>query len=152
MRESIWRILMTCLLLVAMPLQGVAAATMLACGPNHDSLYGSIAQVAATGKQAQHPHSDGHSHKHEISAASAENASTGEAAQAQTVSGVPSAYTDANFKCNACGPCCLAAALTTDVVIRVVPLASSADFPDPTCNYLSPALGGLDRPPRNILA
>lgn len=152
MRESVWRILMTCLLLVAVPLQGVAAAAMLACGPNHDSLYGSIAQVVATGKQAQHPHSGDHSHKHEISAASAENASTGETAQAQTVSGVPSPHTDAHFKCNACGPCCLGAALTTDVVIRVVPLASSADFPDPTCHYLSPALGGLDRPPRHILA
>jgi hypothetical protein len=144
--------LLTYLLLVAMPMQGFAAATMLACGPNHDSLHGSVAQVVATGKQAQHPHSGGHSHKHEISAASAENASTGEAAQAQTVSGVPSAHTDADFKCDACGPCCLAAALTTDVVIRVVPVSSSADFPDPTCNYLSPALGVLDRPPRHVLA
>lgn len=143
---------MTCLLLVAVPLQGVAAATMFVCGPDHDSLYGSVALVVAANKQAQHLHSGDHWHKHGISATSAGNASTDKATQAQTVSGVPSPHTGAQFKCNACGPCCLGAALTTDVVIRVAPLASLADFPDLTCNYLSPALGVLDRPPRYILA
>jgi len=133
-------------------MQGFAAANMLVCGASHDSLYGSVARIAGTNKQSQHLHSEGRSHKHGISAASTDGASTGEAAQAQAVSGVPLPHADAHFKCDACGPCCLGAALTTEVAIRLAPLASSADFPDLTSNYLSPALGVLDRPPRHILA
>lgn len=152
MRGSVWRFLLTCLLLVAMPLQGFAAATMLVCGANHENLYGSATRVAATPKQAQHLHGAHQTDHHEISAASAEKAGTGEVTQAQAASGVPSHNTAAKFKCNACGPCCLGAALTTEVVLDVAPLAQSADFPDLTSHHLSPALGGLDRPPQHILA
>lgn len=141
-----------CLLLVAVPLQGFAASTMLVCGANHESLYGPAAQGVANKKQAQHLHSAGQSDNHGVAATSAENADTGEVAVAQTASNVPSPHANAHSKCNACGPCCPGAALTTAVVLHLAPLASSAEFPDLTSHHLSPALGGLDRPPQKILA
>lgn len=152
MRGSVWRFLLTCLLLVAMPLQGYAAATLLVCGASHDSLYVSVAQATADPIQAEHLHSGEPSHPHEVSATSAGKASADEAAQAQAVPGVPSPHAAAHFKCNACGPCCPGAALATEVVLNLAPLARSADFPDLTSNHLSPTLGGLDRPPQSILA
>ena len=148
---SVWRFLLTCLLLVALPLQGFAATTMLVCEPHHESLYGSAAQVIAKQEKVQHLHGDHPSGHHETAAASAHQAGTGEATQAQTASGVPSQDAADEFKCNACGPCCLGAALTTEVVLDVAPLAQAADFPDLTSHHLSPALGGLDRPPQQFI-
>lgn len=141
-----------CLLLVAMPLQGFAAATMLVCAGNHESLYVAATSFAATHTQAQHLHSTHQTDHHEISVASAENAGTGRVAHVHAASGVPSHDTAAKFKCSACGPCCLGAALTTEVVLGVAPLAQSADFPDLTSHHRSPALGGPDRPPQYIAA
>ncbi|MDO9198118.1 hypothetical protein [Rhodoferax sp.] len=147
----VWRFLLTCLLLVALPLQGFAAATMLVCGVHHESLYGAATQVIATQEKVQHLHGDHPSGHHETPAASAQQAGAGEVAQAQTGSGVPSHEAADKFKCNACGPCCLGAALTTEVVLDVAPRVQAADFPDLTSHHLSPALGGLDRPPQQFI-
>lgn len=149
---SVWRFLLTCLLLVALPLQGYAAATMLVCGAHHESLYGSATQIIAIQEKAHHLHGDHPDGHHETHAGSAQPADTGEVAQAQTASGVPFHDTAKKFKCNSCGPCCLGAMLTTEVVLGMASLVQAADFPDLTSHHLSPALGGPDRPPQRSLA
>lgn len=149
MRGSVWRFLLTCLLLVAMPLQGFAAGSMLVCGANHESWNGPAAQAVANEQQVQHLHHAGQSDHHAIAA---EKASSGEMTVAQTASGVHSSHTNAHFKCNACVPCCSGALLTTALVLQLAPLASATDFPDLTSHHLSPALDGPDRPPQQIFA
>lgn len=142
MRLLVWRFLLACLMLVAIPLQGFAAASMLGCGAGHESLYGSSAQGVVNKNHEQHLHRANPADHHDSAASSAEHSATG----------VPSHATGEKFKCNACGPCCIGAALTAELVLNLAPFASSADFPDLTSHHLSPALGGLDRPPQHIFA
>ncbi len=149
MRGSVWRYFLMCLLLVAMPLQGFAAVSMLVCGANHERLYSSAAQGSASTSHAQHMHCSDPSDDHESSAAAA---STDPLPVPQAAASALSHDTGSQFKCNTCGPCCIGAVLTTDLTIGPVPMPSSADFPDIPTPHPSPAPRGLDRPPQTILA
>ena len=97
------------LLLLALPLQGYAAATMLHCGPNHHRMMTAAwAEPAATRDHAvtaPHHHAMGMADGHH-EAASAEG----------SPDAPPLPHLDKlmKFKCQACPVCCLGAAMPTD--------------------------------------
>jgi hypothetical protein len=120
------------LLLAIMPVQGVAFAAMMVCGPDH--------HAAGNKTDAGHDHT-GATHQHQKSPAGtlADNTHHHDG-QGQT-------------KCAACMPCCGAASMVTPTLMLSMSLPgdnhpvsfNSASFP----HYSS---DGPDRPPRIVLA
>jgi hypothetical protein len=153
--SRILRIALLWLLAVALPAQGIAAATMSHCGPDHRG-------AVPTGVHAGHSHDHGatlamrsHQHQHDqgtpVHAHGGDDvtgATTGDhqAAKAFTLQKVSKA------SCSACASCCAGAALPSaiatfeaspahDGVVAWLPRAVPAFFTD-----------GPDRPPRTVLA
>jgi hypothetical protein len=133
------------LLLLALPLQGFAAAAMLHCGPSHHRMLAASSVAAAESHMHAHMHAtSGHHHGQETGLEhGAADAGTPAAHDLDTLS---------KFKCSACAACCTGAAMPTAALFipslppagtpAVALIASRAEF-------LS---GGLDRPPRILLA
>lgn len=122
------RIVLTWMLALALPIQGVAASTMLSCGQAHHQ-----AALAAHGHAAP---SDGH-HVHEQSAAPDDGAAAGQSAAG---------------KCSVCANCCSVAAIAASVPsFDVVPVAPG--FGVGSFQWRAGITGGgLERPPRILLA
>lgn len=135
------------LLLVALPLQGFAAATMLHCGPNHHRLLGA---AAAPANEAHHHAAGGH-HRHATVGTDGHHGTVGDDS-AKDLSSVQHLDNLAKFKCSACAACCMGAALPTaaHAMACVPPAMTTAVFvPTPHVDFWS---DGLDRPPRSFLA
>lgn len=130
------------LLLLALPMQGVAAATLLHCGPGHHGMQLSDAPVAqhSAGATTSH-HGTGHG-----DAAMHANMPGDHAPSAADISKL------SKLKCSACASCCLGLALPT-AVVALTPFAP-ADAPvfvirvEPVGFFTD----GPDRPPRLRLA
>ena len=127
-------------LVLAVPFQGVAAATMVSCGMVHEH---SIAHLGAY----QHP--DGalaeavHSHPGAVADHYHNHASADHGEDGKTASG-----TGFTHKCGACAACCSgAAAPTGSLTLGAVKLA---DFYAPlvTRSVAAYVAEGLERPPR----
>jgi hypothetical protein len=127
------------LLALALPVQGVSAATMLACGLGHHKHRASKAPV--------------HSHVHTVGHVHALAASTNDAG---AITGAPQGKTDlgkvAEHKCSACASCCLGAAVPTEVASF-----DAIQLPQVFASLVARTLPaylteGLERPPRTFLA
>ena len=123
-RIAALKFLLTCLMLVAIPLQGFAGMAAGACGGNHSGVVGSAHSHQSENAAGDHGHASGH-------------------AQALKSVGEP-----VHSKSSACGSCCVAAAIQAEVLATVDQTPQQANFPDLSSHHLSPALGGLDRPPQ----
>lgn len=135
------------LLLIALPLQGFAAATMINCGPNHHRM---LAALAGTSPESHH-HAMTGDHQHEASAAGAVHADSAEDGEHGASSGH---HLDklTKFKCSACAACCMGAAMPTAalVIATLSPAVMTAtSVSAPHVDFLS---DGVDRPPRLLLA
>lgn len=141
------RTLLVWCLVLALPIQGAAAATMVRCGSHH-SAHAGVAVAAAVETMADagaDAHAGHHGHAHQMPSAAAADVTDPDRA-----SGANLATADPH-KCSACAACCSVAAigrmvlavpapdLTATVLIAVVPAVEkfSADGPD--------------RPPRTIV-
>ena len=136
------------LLLLALPLQGWAAASMLNCGPSHHRMAGATAPAAV-----HEGHHQGAAAHHHGDAGPGEVDST---AGAPTAAGELGSHHDltqlGKFKCSACAVCSTAAALP--VTVLAFEAAPSTGFvapplPDATVVFQT---GGPERPPRSFLA
>lgn len=131
------------LLLLALPMQGFAAATMLNCGPNHHRMLAGAAVESA--KDDGHAAVGHDQHAMSMTDDRHEKASDGGA------NDLPSAHhldKLMKFKCSACAACCVGAALPTAalVIASIPPAMTTAAFVyTPHVDFLST---GLDRPPR----
>lgn len=150
MNQSIWRLLLTCLLLLALPLKGVAAVGMVACGTSHHRMDGSAtapAQMVATST-----HEDVHGHdaadRHEASGKSSHH--MGHSAQTADSADVAQAAGGdmAKVKCGGCAPCSMGAALTGAAIVCIPALPDVAELPAIESHYLSVDVVGFERPPR----
>lgn len=129
--RNLVRLIVMWLIAVALPIQGVAAATMLHCGST-------AGQQAAAWTQSH----AGHAHHHDVTAQS---------------DGVPEAHHShhhggGKLSCSACASCCSAAALpAVQIVLASQTLAETAivSFRLPLVVFLT---DGPERPPRTILA
>lgn len=137
--SKFWRIVFAMLLAVALPIQGVAAQSMLLCGASHH-------QTAAVHDLASHEGStvaqgtaigDGAAASEANDANDANHANDAELADAKHAG-----------KCSVCSSCCNAAGMTSAVVsINLISAAMPAVATVPVANDRV-LIGGLDRPPR----
>lgn len=160
------------LLVLALPAQGAAAATMAFCSPNHHSA-GSTAvsrQIAAVDpglatQQHAHPHAvagdlASHTHSpaaqrgvgvddHAVSSASSYTAADS-VSSAGDLSAAKLAHAD-KHKCSACASCCSAAVIGSTVLNVPAPGVTPTVFISvvPTVERFSS--DGPDRPPRVLL-
>lgn len=131
------RTLWICLLLLALPVQGFAAAQMTQCGPGHERM-----QHASTVEHDHDPQAqaqDQHAH-HAHAAAHADDA-------ADDGSTPP-----AKHHCSACAACCVGMALPSSAPLVVAP--AQAVRHGVTIGAADPIFltSGLERPPRSTLA
>lgn len=152
MNRAVWRFLLTCLLLVALPLKGLAATSMLACGPNHHQKYGAVVHDGSATGSSWHDHGNGVSDHHSDEQPLESDTTHSSLSSDDAPSAAQTPHLNTKFKCNSCAPCCVSAALTSDLSIHIAAPASSADFPAFPGFHPSAPVGRLDRPPRITLA
>ena len=119
------RSLLLWLLVLAVPAQGMAAAAMVFCGPNHH---------AGGGQGTQHHHAD---------------AQAGQESPAADADAAPRKLVHADpHKCSACASCCSAAAILNSAPVVPAPEVSSTEFVAVVPTVDPFVAGGPDRPPR----
>lgn len=142
-------------MVIAMPVQGMAASAMLFCGPSHERMMQGLVREAPAAAQVDvhehahggsaadhgvHPHTDSHG----------PDASQGhESADADGAQGLMPHH--GKFSCSACAACCSVLALPAPFAL---PEASSPVHPvrmAPVAPIASHQPDGLDRPPRAVL-
>jgi hypothetical protein len=175
--RSLLRSLFVWLMAFALPLQGIAAVGMQACGPMHeragpvaaatdDAVHGHgqvLAHHVHAAQLSHSAHSTSNGNEHlvaadlspsgqDVSAAADLSASDQDipAAVAQVPAGQE--FPAAGHQCGACAACCTAAALPSSVAFAT---ASGAGVdvilpaPERIASFVPP---GLERPPRTLLA
>ena len=145
------RIALTLLLALALPLQGYAAGTRVHCGPNHHGQK-TVEHVAPP---VPHAHADGMAHHHAQPMA---------VADAKGIDGASLQDGDADSafvaklgkpltgKCGICASCCSTAAIVSKPVVLALPAAPPVYDISPLEPDAGFTPGGLERPPRQILA
>lgn len=136
----VFRIAVMWLLAVAIPVQGVAAASMLGCGPAHRT-----EAVAASSHQQDGQHHTGHA---------ADLGDSEQQAADDTATPQPTASAHqqlAKDKCSACAACCVSAALPSAVAAFEPAKVSANFFAASAVAGVIFLTGGLDRPPRTSL-
>ena len=132
--ETVMRRLAVWLLALAIPLQGLAAATMLHCTPLRADA------IAHAG------------HAHHGSSAAGHHAHEGAAADAQAASAAPhdhgSGVTPSVHKCSACAACNVGVGLPSTLAALPEPPAEPAAHPAPASVRTAFLTPGPDRPPR----
>ena len=141
------RFLMIALLALAIPVQGVAAATMLYCGPDHgpgtDGVHAHQAAGPAQAHEAHQAH-EGHGHGvHEHAQPDAQDAGLTQ------LPGTPDQ--PAQAKCSVCAACCNAVAISSPVVLPSPPGAEPVPVLKPSTLPYSFITDGPRRPPRSFL-
>jgi len=131
------RITLMWLLTLAVPVHGFAAASMLGCmGSQHR-----VAALAGTHSHASSHHADGavmHPHSHDASASHAD---------------AHKGHADGKATCSACAACCASAALPATPVVFEQPTLAPDSFVLPAPQHVGRFIsGGLERPPRSVLA
>jgi hypothetical protein len=127
--SSPWRLLLIWLIALALPAQGIAAATMQFCGPGHPS------QMQWLGASAHDRHGD-HGH-------ATEHRGTG------MHPGAPADLArHGKLKCSACAACCAATALPPSPLTVPVIEPAVARVTLMTSTYVGPVDAGLERPPK----
>lgn len=157
MSRSLARVALTCVLLVVMPLQGLAAATRLACGPNHHRTMVTANTATPHASGMVHHHADGSAHEHPVQGERHSDAGSPEIQQPGVETGELQPTSSrmelgSVSKCTACAPCCGGAALTRVVLPVVVTPVRYSDFPPFVDVQRSAHVGSLYRPPKAILA
>lgn len=149
MRFSL-RFLIVWLMAVALPLQALASATMLHCGPSHERMQGSR---SSAGADALSPHVHGPSlaaasDDHDVVVASAGHAGSQSADAAQ-----PDKRADpGQYKCSACAACCSIGALPSLALAVPSPAVAPTVFFAVVPTVGAFAAAGPERPPRIVLA
>jgi len=143
------RALLIWLLVLAVPAQGAAAATMAFCGPNHHG-GGATAklQPAAPANHAHHEGAVATEQEHPQAAAQ-----TDEVSSAAAVTVVSAKVSDASkHKCSACASCCSVGAILSSVLAVPAPVFTPTVFSAVVPGVDTFASDGPDRPPRIVLA
>lgn len=146
---GLWiRTLFTWLLVLAVPVQGAAAATMAFCGPSHHGGSASAAMQATASAAHAHLGGDDSVHQHTPVVAIADEDST-----ASTDSAAPAEVSHGSQqKCSVCASCCSLGAILSSVWAVPAPVSSPTVFSTVVASVELFAADGPDRPPRIVLA
>ncbi len=145
------RVLLVCLLLVALPLRGFATTSMLACGPNHQQKLGAVGQDVEYAGSAWHDHANGVSHQHSDKQRLASIAGQSSQTSGHTTSAGRFSSLSSAFECGTCALCCASAVVTSNTSVPITFAANATDFPAFARAYPFPPVHRLDRPPRIII-
>lgn len=143
------RTLLVWLLVLAVPAQGAAAATMAFCGPNHHG--GSAATTAQQPGPAEHSNHDGDGQStpgHHEMAALADEADSALASPATASQGSHVV----KQKCSACASCCSLGAMLSPPLAVPAPAVTPTEFSAVVPTVSAFAADGPDRPPRIVHA
>lgn len=142
------RTLLMWLLVLAVPVQGTAAATMAFCGSNHHGAgqAAHLEQPTAAVHVHEH-HDDADGDHHHAQAAHDEDAT----ATAQAAPHAKLVHAD-KHKCSACASCCTVAALPSAIKAFQPDLLADSFLPLVPRGVTLLLPGGLERPPRFVLA
>jgi hypothetical protein len=122
------------LIALALPVQALASATMLHCGPSHQRMHASQMGTA--------PHASAH-HDHSQHQA---------AAAPQNDAGQPAPMADlGKYKCSACAACGSVCALPSSMLVIASPEFDATVFLAVVPAVEAFAVDGPDRPPRSVL-
>ena len=144
-----FRTLLICLLVLAVPAQGVAAATMAFCGPNHHS--GAAASHAERMAPAERVHPQAQAqgtHRDHDKARAAQDVGADVGSSAAPAKSV---HADKQ-KCSACASCCSVSAILNSVLAVPAPDLTPTVFSVVVPTVDAFAADGPDRPPRIVLA
>lgn len=160
MKRPFWRCAIISLLLWALPMQWLAAATLLPCA-GHAKAQGEISVLVKINPVHAAP---GHAHQHQPHHQQVPAHAHGEApahgsmlmahADADTTA-VPAhgaASADSHAKCASAGHCCLSAALLPAPMPEFAQRGAAVQFAPLAQPHRTPLLSGLDRPPQTHLA
>ena len=132
MKISFWKLFVMCLVLVAIPLKGMAVSVAAACTGHHQSLYSKASTSnpcyghgAAADTDAAHNHNHHHGHSNSDSD---------------------------QLKCSACSSCCTGSAITASAVVLLPEFKTPFYIVYRPHQHRAPDLNRLDRPPRLHLA
>lgn len=131
-----FRLLLVWLVLAAIPLQGLAAASMLFCG------VGSSQLVQAQAQPSQADPGGGGYHRHASSGPAGEE-------QAQKTAGTGSALPEAAHECAVCASCSHGVAITDSPPSRAFAQVTQAEAAEPFVLIQPRPSQVLDRPPRS---
>ena len=137
------RTLLTWLLVLAVPAQGAAAATMAFCSPNGHGAASSMADIKSSASEHSH-------HRGDMSVHESDSGASAEAALADD--GTTPASQGTNQKCSVCVSCCSLGAIPTSMqgISATDPAPTVFTTVVPTVDPF--AADGPDRPPRHIFA
>ena len=137
---------MICLLLMAIPVKGAVAASMVMCGPGHDRATAPItaeSEKIAGGNVPSHHHN--HASYHYAGNGGSEFSHGAGIAQTETLA------THGAMKCSICAACCVGAFLVSSHVVVPASAGTEAPFPALDVQFSGTVLAGLERPPRSFL-
>jgi hypothetical protein len=169
--KCLTRYIVMCLLVLALPVQGFAASTMLLCGGGHHN----AVQASAGGHDhAAHMHqvadsasdmAGSHAHNHVSQDAANQDAANeevhvaaGHASQTtpdqdqSSVNSQAAVHAKVTGKCSACSACCAVAVLPASVIAFSAPAPSRALPVVELTTHVGFFTDGPDRPPRLHLA
>ena len=146
MRFSV-RSLLIWLMVLAVPVQAIAASGMQHCGPGHQMMQAGL--TAASSADEHEQAQDGAPHEHPQAATVPADQQTADDVSDTTLK---AGALGNDYTCSACANCCSAVGLPSTVVrLPEPPIAAHASALSASA-LLSFVPGGLDRPPRTFLA
>lgn len=174
--NRVLRAFLVWLMVIAMPVQGLAASAMIFCGPHHERLaQGLVFDAPAAGsEQAREPlpahaaavhaahghaaHGDaahghaahGHATMSDAGAAPGSADADHDADSADSAEGLLTLH--GKFSCSACAACCSALALPASFSLPEAVSPAQVLRTSPSAPVASHRPDGLDRPPRALLA
>lgn len=155
------RTLLIWLLVLAVPAQGAAAATMAMCGPNHHAggPGAALVQVQAGGISSESQHNVSHAHSNDHAqhgtathAAHDHDHAVADVLAAGEASAPAQGMHAGQHKCSACASCCSVSAMLSPVLAVPVPDVAPTVFSVVVPNVEAFGVDGPDRPPRIIFA
>lgn len=145
-----FRTVLIWLLVLALPAQGAAAATMAFCNPNHHATAGTVAHTQAHGHSATDSSVFDNHHLHVADAVVASASVT--AATTAAVDAPSSKLVHADpHTCSACASCCTATAICSTVLNVPAPDVTPNVFGSVVATVEKFSSDGPDRPPRVLL-
>lgn len=154
--QRVFRAFLVWVMVIAMPVQGMAASVMLFCGPSHERMMQglmadapALASSLTTAPGHDRMAADHAVHEH----ASPEYPVADEPAAGADASGVNGlSKHHGKFTCSACAACCSALVLPASFVLPVPSSPEHLAPMSPVEPVASHQPDGLDRPPRTVLA
>lgn len=149
------------LVVLAIPVQGFAAATLSSCGPRHEGTAGGAAAHVHDAAAGSHVHARGERHAAQAAATSDSfdaaasgraSADAGQAVDAPDADGSARLGSLANHTCSACAACCIGSALPAAPLVVAVARTASEAIPsrhEPSVDFV---VERLEHPPRSFLA